>query len=425
MHVLVDAQAVQSPATRERGIGRYSRSLITALAVARPSWDIEIVESEHLDPPALGRAFPRIPVRRFLPPLPAELANAAANERYYADWLTAQCPDAILLLNCFDSATLAPKFRAWRPRLLTVLYDLSQLVFHRRYLQGERVLTTYGERLRMLLASDRILTLSEATAHDLQLATDGEMPPVEVICGAADPAFVPFCDNDLNRYRGQLAKEYDLDREFLLCVGGGDFRKNIPGVVEAFATLPADQRERCLLAVAGRFAPDQLQSLRELAGRLGVEKSLRLIGFVPDDLLCALYQLCRLVLFPSLHEGLGLPVLEALQCGAPVVASDCSAIPEYAGNVCRLADPLKPEEFGRQIELARSRGSRCRPKRAPGACRPLYLAADGGARLPRDRDAGSVTALGGTTTARRLGVAVAAGPIRHCRLFCGTPSESG
>src|ERR1700687_5083842 len=151
MHLLVDVQALQSLATRERGIGRYSRNLVTALTAARPGWQVELVQNEHLEPAQFGRAFPRLAIRRFAPPLPSELANADANERYYADWLTAQGSDAILLLNCFDPMTLAPMFQGWRPRLLAILYDLTQLVFHNHYLQGAREIATYGRRLRLIL----------------------------------------------------------------------------------------------------------------------------------------------------------------------------------------------------------------------------------------------------------------------------------
>src|SRR5262249_21246721 len=82
---------------------------------------------------------------------------------------------------------------------------------------------------------------------------------------------------------------------------------------------------------------------------LGIAGSLKLAGFLGDKELLALYQTCRLSLFPSLYEGLGLPVLEALQCGAPVVASDNSSIPEYAGPVSWLANPCDPGSFAAAI----------------------------------------------------------------------------
>jgi glycosyltransferase involved in cell wall biosynthesis len=352
MHLLVDVQALQSPATRERGIGRYARNFVTALTVARPGWNIELVESEHLEPARLGRTFPRLAIRRFVPPLPSELANADANERYYADWLTAQGSDAILLLNCFDPIALAPIFQGWRPRLAAILYDLSQLVFHDHYLPGMREIGTFGRRLRLILGLDRILALSQATAHDLSQAAHGPLPPVEIIGGAADPAFVRLGAVELSRYRQRATSELGLNRDFLLCVGGGDFRKNLPGLLRSFAALPEEYQRQFLLAIVGRLSPDQTRSLTELACQLGIGASLRLTGFVEDDVLGALFQLCRLVVFPSLHEGLGLPLLEALQCGALVVASNCSAIREYAGTVCRLADPSSPTAFARQMMSA-------------------------------------------------------------------------
>jgi glycosyltransferase involved in cell wall biosynthesis len=352
MHLLVDIQALQSPTTRERGIGRYARNLVTALTAGRPGWRIEVVQNEHLEPAQFGRESPRLTVRRFLPPLPSEPANADANERYYADWLTAQGSEAVLLLNCFDPMMLAPMFQGWRPRLFGILYDLSQLFFHSHYLHGERETATYGRRLRLVLGCDRILALSRATAQDLELAAQGRSPPVEIIGGAADPAFVRLGAADLRRHRQRAADELGLDRDFLLCVGGGDFRKNLPGMLRSFAALPEEHQRRFLLVIVGRLTPDQTISLSELGRQLGIGGSLRVTGFVEDDVLRALFQLCRLVVFPSLHEGLGLPLLEALQCGAPVVASNCSATPEYAGTVCRLADPSSPTAFARQIESA-------------------------------------------------------------------------
>src|SRR5947209_6026471 len=117
MHLVIDAQALQSPASRGRGIGRYAANLISALAASRPGWHIELVENGHLaHVPRTG-----LPVHRFEPPLSDAESHRDTNERYYADWLSARAPDAILLTTCFDRHVLLPHFTRPRPRLFSLL----------------------------------------------------------------------------------------------------------------------------------------------------------------------------------------------------------------------------------------------------------------------------------------------------------------
>jgi glycosyltransferase involved in cell wall biosynthesis len=348
MQVLVDGQALQSPETSERGIGRYCRNLISATAAARPAWQIELVQNAHL-PPIDPNRLPPVPIRGFTPPIAAAPANRDLNERYYADWLTAMHPDAILLSSCFDPCVLAPRFEGPRPALFALLYDLIPLALHRHYLQGQSQRAAYGRRFRQLLRCDHVLALSRAGAQDLQQAARDTAAQVTVIGGAADPCFKPYPPKKLLEYQRSAKTKLGIDQDFLLYVGGGDYRKNLSGGVEAYSSLPEALRRCLLLTIVGRLDTEQIRALDALAKRLGVAASLRVLGFVSDEELAALYQLCRLVLFPSLHEGLGLPLLEALNCGAPVVASNRAAMPEFAGSVCRLADPRDPHAFAQVI----------------------------------------------------------------------------
>src|SRR5947208_8158232 len=128
MHLLVDVQAMQSPDTRHRGIGRYSRNLVAALAAARPGWHIELVQSTHLEP-IHSTELPDLPIHEFTPPVPFDRVNSEANENYYGDWLTAARPDAILVLSFFSEYAVVPQFTGLRPRLFGILYDLIPLLF--------------------------------------------------------------------------------------------------------------------------------------------------------------------------------------------------------------------------------------------------------------------------------------------------------
>ena len=114
MDLLIDGQALQTPDSRHRGVGRYGRNLLAALAAARPRWKMAVVQNEQLEPIAgnLG-GLPVLPLR---PPLTPEPSHAEANARYYADWLCAWAPRRILLLNCFEWKAIKPTFVGPRPR---------------------------------------------------------------------------------------------------------------------------------------------------------------------------------------------------------------------------------------------------------------------------------------------------------------------
>ena len=341
MDLLVDIQALQSPATRCRGIGRYARNLIRAIAAARPGWRITLVSSAHLEPADLA-GLPDLWRYTFRPPEPFSRENAEANERCFADRLAERRPDALLIASCFDDQTLMPRFTAARPIVAVVLHDLIPLIFYQQYLHQPDDLAFYASRFRRLRHTDVVLCNSEATARDLRSLAPEHAPKVVTIGGAPDPGFGPCPAPELERYRNRFGARWGLRREFFLYVGGFDVRKNLRGALESFAALPESIRREFDLVIACPLTAWQHDRLEGWARELGITGSLRLTGFVRDDELRALYGLCRLFLFPSLYEGLGLPVLEALCCGAPVVASDRSSIPEAAGPCSWLADPTSP-----------------------------------------------------------------------------------
>jgi alpha-1,3-rhamnosyl/mannosyltransferase len=122
-----------------------------------------------------------------------------------------------------------------------------------------------------------------------------------------------------------------------MSVAGADPTKNIVALVEAFAALPAPLRQGHDLVLAGDVA--KRQDVREAIDRAGIAAQTKLVGVVSDEALIHWYQRARLFVFPSLYEGFGLPVLEAMACGIPVVCSDSSSLPEVAGDAALLTDP--------------------------------------------------------------------------------------
>jgi glycosyltransferase involved in cell wall biosynthesis len=350
VYLVIDGQALQTADSRKRGIGRYSQSLIASLIASRPDWHIEVVQSTHLEP-IEADALPHSCIKSFAPGLPVGPASSLANERYYGDWLTAQTPDALLLTSIFEHRALMPRFAGPRPPLFGVLYDLIPLLLHDHYLRTEAHIKWYADHLRQALSMDCLLSISQATAEDFRRLLPLTQTQLIVMGGGPDPSFAPLAEVDLVGHRMRLRNKFDLSKDFILYVGGCDFRKNLIGAMQAFAALPGHYRRNLDLVIACQLTEEERRLLQQAGCLLGLNHSLKLTGYVTDEELKALYQLCRVFLFPSLYEGLGLPVLEALLCGVPVVAANNSSIPEIAAPVSHLTDPSQ-SEMARALEAA-------------------------------------------------------------------------
>src|SRR5439155_10747587 len=128
----------------------------------------------------------------------------------------------------------------------------------------------------------------------------------------------------------EVRRRYGLEQPFVLSTGTLEPRKNLQRLIEAFARLPDELRRKHLLVLVGPRGWEESEIVRQAEA-----EGVRLLGHVPDEDLGALYRLCTVFCYPSLYEGFGLPVLEAMQAGAPVVTSNVSSLPEVGGDAAR------------------------------------------------------------------------------------------
>jgi glycosyltransferase involved in cell wall biosynthesis len=145
-----------------------------------------------------------------------------------------------------------------------------------------------------------------------------------------------------------IKKKYNLPEDYVFYLGNTDPRKNIKGVMKALAWL----RKNNMLSFSLVMPGVDHTFLREVASGVGdpeILNSILLPGYIPDDDLAAIYSMARVFLFPSLREGFGLPILEAMACGVPVITSNTSSMPEVAGNASLLIDPDNEEEIASAI----------------------------------------------------------------------------
>jgi glycosyltransferase involved in cell wall biosynthesis len=192
---------------------------------------------------------------------------------------------------------------------------------------------------RAVAKAGHILADSESTRHDLmELMAAGE-DKVTVIYPGVEPRFCPVLDAQaLTRVRAR----YELPQDFILGLGTLQPRKNFSGLIQAYDRLlrtsgdePAMQNLHLVIAGGkGWMYEDDLA----LVQRLGLAQRVRFTGFVDDKDLPALYSLASVFAFPSLYEGFGLPALEAMACGTPVVAADNSSLPEVVGQAAWLVE---------------------------------------------------------------------------------------
>lgn len=228
-------------------------------------------------------------------------------------------------------------------RQLVFIHDVIPLMFPECYYKH----TVYYYRLSRatnLNSYDKIIVNSETTKKDLIMHLGVPEERISVTLLGRDERFVPIDDIS----RNQIVREkYGLPESYLLFAGTLEPRKNISRLLEAFAQGRA--REVLKLVITGKKGW-LYEKIFETVKRLNLEERVMFTGFVDDDDLPCVYSMARVFVYPSIYEGFGLPVLEAMACGVPVVTSDVPSIREIVGKAAVLVDPRNVQAMANSID---------------------------------------------------------------------------
>jgi len=202
----------------------------------------------------------------------------------------------------------------------------------------------FGERSAR--EADKIIADSQSTARDLQRIYGVPESKIEVIHLGVDSAFRPQEPRAAAEY---VANKYGASKDYILSVGTLGPHKNQVALVKALKVLRDRGALSFQLLVVGAKGRKKAQLLEEIRSTGLAGKDILFLGYVPDEDLPALYSGSSLLVFPSLYEGFGLPLVEAMACAVPVVASNTSSIPEVVGDAGLLVPPTEPEAFAEAI----------------------------------------------------------------------------
>ena len=237
------------------------------------------------------------------------------------------------------------------PYVVTV-HDLLDHMYRAHNGSGLRRSLHFHLTRRVLKNAARIFAVSQFTKNEIEKLFGIEPSRIEVIYNAIDPRFLTGHATDADRQ--MLAERYQITHPFLLYAGRISPHKNLVRIIEAFSALKTELAKQDVypdlkLIIIG----DELSKhpdLRRTVVRGGVQNDVRFLGFVPIEVLRIFYDAAKVFVFPSLYEGFGLPPLEAMAHGTPVLTSNTSSIPEVVGNAAVLVNPENLFEMMRALQ---------------------------------------------------------------------------
>jgi alpha-1,3-rhamnosyl/mannosyltransferase len=321
------------------GIGRYTEQLLIGLRTSLPGVELWCVTH-----PTHGRKLAAY-ADRIIP-------SSAPMYSLAAQMAIPGLVEGATLLHCphYDIPVLYSR------RMSVTIHDVTHLL-------DPAVRNTLKSRifakslLKVAVAkARRIITISQYSKRMILEHLGGSENNISVIHRYASPIFTPMSRHEAKEI---VRRQLGLCRDYFLFVGSPKPHKNLPVLFEAFARLRSRHDRMFELAVIGTDKKNE-PALRALAVRLGIDQWVRWIDFVSDALLRACYSAAEATILPSRQEGFGLPVIESMACGTPVICANAASLPEVAGGCSLLFDPSSPEgcdvQMSRIIESPELRG---------------------------------------------------------------------
>src|SRR5215472_9473061 len=239
-----------------------------------------------------------------------------------------------------------------RPYVVTV-HDMSSLLFESRGSNTRMKLRRYLFQ-RGLVRASRVIAVSEATRRDLHNMLGIPLDHVQRVYNAPDPGFTEHTAADRDSDRERILERYQINYPFLLYAGNIRPHKNVPRLVEAFAVvrdqLSAHPVYKDLRLIIIGESISEFPSVRQAVIKSRAENVVRFLGFVPFETLRCFYEAAAAFVFVSRYEGFGLPPLEAMACGTPVVTSNVSSLPEVVGDSAVQVNPENVFDIARGIK---------------------------------------------------------------------------
>lgn len=355
MRIVIDMQGAQTE-SRFRGIGRYAMGFARGVVQNRGEHEVflalsglfpDTIESIRT---AFDGLLPQENIRVWQAPRPVMESISGNNVRrdvaefLREAFLASLKPDVIHITSLFegyvdDAVSSIGRFDR-RSLVSVTLHDLIPLLNPEHYLVPNPVYEQYYQRkITYLKQAASLLANSEFSRQEgLEYLGMAESRVVNVST-AIEPHFKPISINE--KEVRKLYQKFGLTRPFVLYTGGADERKNLLRLIQAYAALSSSLRQELQLLFAGKMTEMEKQIFKQEAKSVGLSSDeLCFTGYVSDEDLVQLYNHCKIYVFPSWHEGFGLPALEAMACGAPVIGANTSSLPEVIGLAEALFDPL-------------------------------------------------------------------------------------
>lgn len=363
MKILIDLQACQS-GSRHGGIGRYSMNLVQGILRNNTEHEVYIllnglfqdtindVKKELVNLIAMKNIL----IFDAIGPVAAANEDAKVNiqvSELLREYFICQVnPDVLFILSFIEGLgddvissihNIFPKEKTF-----VVLYDLIPLVEKDKYLTTELTKRHYYKKIEHLQRANKLLAISQFSKEEGELLLGYDSNRIVNISSAVDSKFKKVDISQKVKFR--IYKKFNIEDKFLLYTGSFDNRKNHEKLIEAYSLLPSEIRNDLQIVIVGNGWPEIYAHLHWIASNFNIDKT-RIIftGKVNDDELLLLYNLTDLFVFPSLREGFGLPVLEAMQCQVPVIGSNTTSIPEVIGNSNALFSPTDAKAISDKI----------------------------------------------------------------------------
>jgi len=244
----------------------------------------------------------------------------------------------------FDLYFKTLPLKSEKPRIVTI-HDVIPLVFPEHYPAGIRGRVNFFFQKIALKNVDAVICDSRTSKEDIANKLSFPKNKIHIVYLAVSSSFKKIDDQ---KFLNEVSNKYKLPKDFALYVGDVNWHKNIENMLKAIKISNID-----LVMVGKALVDEKIPQTREingLIGKLGLNKRIIKTGFIEEDDLAAIYNLAKLTLLPSYYEGFGLPVLESMACGTPVVASNISSIPEISKDNIVFCDPADPQDIAKKIK---------------------------------------------------------------------------